>query len=221
MLTPPQLDLLRQDLSGLANIEYDEVMTELLDHYASLTERKMALNMSFEDASKWAWAELGSGEGLQQIQTDYEKSIKKQVRVRHFSIIKSYFGWPIAFTTVLTAGVIYRITPFIPAVGMMALFICFALAPALVVSYGTLKHMNQHRDSRKIIWTYLYTSGTTGVSGLYYFWLSGWGSFTDVKRATWLFQLHSTVSTVLCLLALLYAVSFIQLFKENFSLKLT
>ncbi|GAB2526243.1 hypothetical protein [Spirosoma aerophilum] len=220
MLTPTQLDYLQQDLSGLANIEYDEVMTELLDHYASLTERKMALNMSFEDASKWAWAELGSGEGLQQIQTDYEKSITAQVRTRHVEILKSYFRWPTFVTTTLVGALMYFTAPLITANGMFTIFFICGLSPLAVLFYGHRKHLDQQTDSRKIVWTYLRESGSLIFNMFYVFGINSLNSLFEEKSRIWLFQVHSTVGLVLCMASLLYAVSFVQLFKENFNLKL-
>ncbi|AUD04694.1 hypothetical protein [Spirosoma pollinicola] len=220
MLTPTELNFLRQDLSGLVNIEYDEVMTELLDHYASLTERKMTADMPFDEASKWAWAELGSGDGLQQIQTDYEKSIKKQVRVRHLEILKSYFRWPAFVTTALVAVLMYFTAPFITANGMFTVFYVCGLSPLAVLFYGHWKHLDQQTNGRKIVWTYLRESGSIIFNLFYVFGINVLNSLFEEKSKIWLFQVHSTVGLILCLLTLLYAVSFIQLFKENFSLKL-
>jgi hypothetical protein len=220
MLTPAQLDLLRLDLSGLANIEYDEVMTELLDHYASLTERKMDAGMSFDNATKWAWAELGSGEGLQQIQTDYEKSITAQVRTRHIEILKSYFRWPAFVTTALVGALMYFAAPFITANGMFFVFSVCVLSPIGVLFYGYREHLDQQTDSRKIVWTYLRQMYSLFWNLYYILGLSGVNPLFDVKSKNWLFQVHSTVGLILCMFSLLYAVSYIQLFKENFSLKI-
>ena len=41
MLAANQLQILRIDLKDLAGIEYDDVLNELLDHYATLTEQRM------------------------------------------------------------------------------------------------------------------------------------------------------------------------------------
>ncbi|GAB3026787.1 hypothetical protein [Spirosoma pulveris] len=220
MLTPTQLNYLQQDLSGLANIEYDEVMAELLDHYASLTERKIDAGMSFEDASKWAWAELGSGEGLQQIQTDYEKSITAQVRTRHFEILKSYFRWPAFVTTALIGALMYFTAPLITANGMFTIFFICGLSPSAILFYGYQKHLDQQTDSRKIVWNYLRASFSTVWNLIYVFGINNLNSLFEEKSRIWLFQVHSTVGLVLCMVSLLYAVSYIQLFKENFSLKL-
>lgn len=112
-LTTHQLNTLRHDLVSLATIEYDDVMAELLDHYASLTEQKMANGLAFDEASKWAWLELGSGVGLQKIQDDYEKGIQQQVKDQHLAIIKGYFRWPMLVTTALVGAVAYLTIPFL------------------------------------------------------------------------------------------------------------
>jgi len=108
MLTPSQLTVLRQDLHKLAQIEYDAVFAELLDHYATLTEQKMADGQSFEYASAYAWADLGSGEGMQRLQDDYVKAIRQQVAARHKAIVKSYFRWPTIVVTALMAVLVYQ-----------------------------------------------------------------------------------------------------------------
>lgn len=216
-LTTHQLNTLRHDLVMLATIEYDDVMAELLDHYASLTEQKMASGLPFDEASKWAWAELGSGRGLQKIQDDYVKNIQQQIGEQHISILKSYFGWPAAVTIALVAALIYMVAPFFPVLGMMALLCVFGMVPMILINYGFWKHMDKQSDSRKVIWMYLQKSGSLSW---YLFYFIGIDSFGSADKAIWLFQLHSTVGVVLCLLALLYSISFIQLFKENFELKM-
>ena len=106
MLTLTQLAQLRADLQQLAQIEYDEVLAELLDHYVTLTEQKMVAGLAFADASNYAWQELGSGNGLTQIQDDWERAIKHQIKTRHIEIVKSYFRWPTIVTALLIAGVV-------------------------------------------------------------------------------------------------------------------
>ena len=219
-LTPNQLKNLRNDLQTLANIEYDEVMNELLDHYATLTEQKMDNGISFEEASKWAWMDLGSGDGLQTIQNDYERSVRQQIRQRHLSILTSYFSWPKAVMTLLAATLIYLATPLVPIKGMLILLYGLGLSPMLVIFYGFRKHMDQQTDSRKIVWTYLRKSGSITWNLVYIFGLNTLNLSTDSKSVIWLFQIHSTVGIVLCWFALLYSISFIELFKENFDVKI-
>lgn len=215
MLTPDQLALLRQDLIILASIKYDEVMAELLDHYASLTEQHMANGLSFTDASKWAWAEMGSGEGIQQIQTDFEKSISK----RHIAIMKSYFGWPTIITTGLIATLVYVITPLMPLYMTRTLMKSFYLTPLLIILYEYRININKQADRQKIFWLYLTKSSKSWylLSILWGFFLN---DFNHRKSIAWLFQFHSTVGVILYCLSLVYTISFLQLFKENFELKM-
>ncbi len=215
MLTSDQLALLRQDLIILASIKYDEVTAELLDHYASLTEQHMANGLSFTDASKWAWAELGSGEGIQQIQTDFEKSISK----RHVAIIKSYLGWPTIITTGLIATLVYVITPLMPLNSMKILMESFYLTPTLIMLYVYRTNLSNQPDRQKIFWLYLTKSFSVGY-WLSFFWGFFLNDFNHKKSIDWLFQFHSTVGVFLCCLSLAYTISLLQLFKENFELKM-
>ena len=217
-LTQNQLNHLRCDLQELATIEYDEVMNELLDHYATLTEQKMANGMAFDEASKWAWVDLGSGEGLQAIQDDYEKSIKHQVRSRHIEIMKSYFRWPAFVTTALVGILFYLAIPLLPAKYTIVLLILFSCIPGLLLWWGRSRLLDKHTDTRGIVWKYVEASGVFVAqvvpAGLN---LTG-GLFSDSPTQTF-YQLHTSVSVVICLLLLLYTTSFIQLFREQFIYK--
>ena len=213
-LSPTQLAQLRQDLTILAVIHYDSIMDELLDHYATLTEQKMDTGLSFENASRWAWAGLGSGAGIQQIQTDFEESIGK----RHIAIMRSYFRWPTIVVTVLIATLVYLITPLVPANTMDILLSVFWIVPMLVFVYGYKTKKNSHSDRREILQIYL-TKSSGAI--LYSSWFSGFllREFTHKPTEIWLFQIHSTVGVILCCLSLIYAVSLLQLLNENFRLE--
>ena len=217
-LTQNQLNSLRADLQGLANIEYDEVMAELLDHYATLTEQKMANGLPFIEATNRAWAELGSGIGLEQIQTDYEKNVRQQVKIRHIEILKSYFGWPAFIITVLAAALIYIVVPLLPAQYVIGSIYLLSMVPALVLWWGRAKHIDKFTDSRGIIWKYVQKSGSFICSFVPAVCMLTSGLFSDGPIRTF-FQIHTSVSAVLCLLALLYSISFIQLFREKFTYK--
>lgn len=150
-LTPNQLKSLRYDLQTLANIEYDEVMDELLDHYASLTEQKMANGLSFNEASKWAWTDLGSGTGIQEIQTDYERRIRQQIRSRHVEILKSYFRWPVFVTTVLIGTLTYLFTQALSTRSLWLFFLVFSFAPYLLFIPDELKLVRYKRIKKKTL----------------------------------------------------------------------
>lgn len=211
-LTTTQLNALRLDLQRLANIEHDEVLDELLDHYASLTEQRMATDLSFEEANKWAWAELGSGAGLQAVQDDYVLDIQRQVRNRHFDIMKSYLRWPTFITTALIGVLVYLTVPLLPTDVIKVGFWFLALMPVAITVWGYQKSLD-HSSSGRITFQYMgrRMSGLPLNVGTVFF------IFDDPKSYL---QTHATVLVLVCLLSLLYTVSFMQLFREKFTLKI-
>ncbi len=216
-LTEKQLYDLKTDLQRLARVEYDDVLNEILDHYASLTEERMANDLTFENASRWAWSDMGGGDAIQQIQDDFVKNIRRQVGVEHLAVVKSYFRWPTIVTTALVAALVYFTVPVLPTEVVESLFWVAALLPVgLLVwqhfqtkpqpnSTGFLvrKRLNEigGRSINIVLWVSIYSGGYVGESA---------------KRTAYL-QTHTMVSVVLCLLFLLYMVSFIQLIRRPFT----
>ena len=211
-LTATQLSALRLDLQGLAHIEHDEVLDELLDHYAMLTKQKMSDGHPFDEASKWAWAELGSGVGLQAVQDDYVLNIQRQVRNRHFEIIKSYLRWPAFVTTALIGALVYLTVPLLPTDVVKVSFWLLALLPIAITMWGYRKSLD-HSSSGRITFQYMgrRMSGLPLNIGTLFF------IFDNPKNYL---QTHTTVLVLVCLLSLLYTVSFMQLFREKFTLKI-
>ncbi|GAB3927289.1 hypothetical protein [Larkinella terrae] len=217
MLTPHQLAILRQDLRTLAHIEYEEVENELLDHYATLTEQKMAEGHDFEQASSYAWAELGAGAGLNAIQRDFEKNIRKQISARHLEILKSYFRWPTVVTTVLIGVLLHYITPLIPARFILTGIYFTILTPIGILYYSYLKRRGQGSDSRKIIWTHLNARVAFFVN-IFHASLSI--SFQGEGAAkVHFFQTHATILCILECIVIVYLFSFVQVYNENFRYK--
>ncbi len=217
-LTTHQLHTLRHDLVALATIEYDDVMAELLDHYASLTEQKMDNGLAFDEASKWAWADLGSGAGLQKIQDDYEKGIERQVRTQHLAIIKNYFRWPMLVTTALVSAVVYLIVPMLSHKVLIISIYSFCFAPSTVLIWGHFKNTDRRISTGPIIWKYLQHKGFLAVNFLQIALNSG-GLFFDDSPQHWTrtyLPQHPNVSIALALLVLLYTSSFIQLYRYQF-----
>jgi ABC-type transport system involved in cytochrome c biogenesis permease subunit len=220
LLTTDQLTYLRTDLQRLADIKYDPVLNELLDHYATLTEQHMDTGMSFKEASKWAWNDLGQGEGIQKIQDDYIANVQQQIRCRHLTIVKSYFRWPAFLTTALVGVLVYLVVPLIPTDYVIALLYLIVLTPTAILLWlerklrqeptsqqalvfeNAAKHRNQHVNAVIISSNFLITS------------------IGNESRQTFL-QVHSMITVVVCMLLLLYAISFIQLLKERFDFRTT
>lgn len=211
MLTANQLNLLRADLRGLAGIEYDDVLNELLDHYATLTEERVEAGLSFEDASKWAWAALGSGVGIQAIQDDYVKNIQRQIRLQHLTVVKSYFRWPTFVVTALVGVLVYLTVPLLPHNVIKVGFWFLALTPIGITMWGHQKSLD-HSGSGRITFQYM----GRRMSGLP---LNIGTLFFIADNPNNYLQTHTTVLVLVCLLSLLYTASFIQLFRQHFTLK--
>ena len=218
MLTQDQLLVLRTDLKQLANIEYDDVLNEQLDHYASLTETRMAGGLSFDDASRWAWADMGSGKGIQDIQDKYVKNIQRQVDSQHLSIIKGYFRWPTITVTSMVTALVYVAIPMLPDYVIDSTFWVMFVIPVAFMSLWKYRYMQAIPvcSSKLIVKKRLHQM--LGYSSRYilYFILVSGGLFHPVKRTEY-YQAHTTATVILGSLMLLYNVSLIQLYSRQFT----
>lgn len=215
-LTPLQVKTLRYDLQELAHIEYGEVMTELLDHYAVLTEQQMATGIPFEEASKWAWAALGSGPGLQRIQSSFVKSIQQQVSHQHRAILKSYFRWPRLLTSLLVTILACVLVPTLPVKWVIVGVAITSLSPALLLLWFCRAGFDRKMNTKRIVWTYMKNKGAMVVNifqGSLNIPAALFGNGNPITRE-WL-QAYPVISVIACLLALLYRVSFVQLFYKK------
>lgn len=217
MLTTDQLAVLRRDLRILVSIEYDEILNEILDHYASLTEQKMANGQDFEQASRWAWADMGSGAGIQELQDKFIKALRQQVANRHKAIIKSYFRWPTVVATSLLLLLAYLVVAQISAKVYISglsgvLILCFLTQLVLKKWYGV-------NAKSKIASEYLIglSSQTVNLFQLSlnlpaYF-------FGESSVSVHFIQTHAVLAIALFVITVLYMVSFIQLSYEKFIYK--
>ncbi|MCX6218888.1 hypothetical protein [Spirosoma sp.] len=219
-LTPFQLKYLRFDLIGLGDIKYDDVIDELLDHYASLTEQKMTIGMAFEEASKQAWAELGAEKGVQKIQASFVKAIEQQIKMQHITILKSYFRWPTLVTTILVGLLVYMVVPLIPVKRLIVCTLLIGVIPFLFILRGYYYGFHQQTDTGKLIWEYLLNKCGLAVC-LFHLSLNLPNHFLEnAPESTRTFlQTYPTISVLICLLLLLYTASFIQLFQHQYKHK--
>jgi len=218
ILTTDQLTYLRVDLQRLADIKYDPVLDELLDHYATLTEQHMDTGMSFEDASKWAWDDLGQGEGIQKIQDDYIANVQQQIRSRHVAIVKSYFRWPAFLTTALVGVLVYLVVPLIPTDYVIALLYLIVLTPTAILLWLERKLRKEPTSQQSLVFENAARHRNQHVNWVIIgsnFLISSIG---DTSRQAFL-QVHTTLTVVVCMLLLLYAISFMQLLNERFNFR--
>jgi len=218
LLTTDQLTYLRVDLQRLADIKYDPVLDELLDHYATLTEQHMDTGMSFEDANKWAWDDLGQGEGIQKIQDDYIANVQQQIRSRHVAIVKSYFRWPAFLTTALVGVLVYLVVPLIPTDYVIALLYLIVLTPTAILLWLERKLRKEPTSQQSLVFENAARHRNQHVNWVIIgsnFLISSIG---DTSRQAFL-QVHTTITVVVCMLLLLYAISFMQLLNERFNFR--
>lgn len=219
-LTPLQLKSLRYDLVELAEIKYDDVVDELLDHYASLTEQKMATGLAFEDASKCAWTQLGGHRGIKHIQASSVKAIKQQISAQHMAILKSYFRWPTLLTTVLVGLLAYVVVPLVPVKALILSTFFIGLIPYLFIIRGYYYGFNKQTDTSKLVWEYMLHKGGLAVTFIQLGLNLPKGFLENAPQETRTFlQTYPTVSVLICLFLLLYTASFIQLFKHQYKHK--
>lgn len=217
LLATDQLTYLRTDLQRLADIKYDPVLNELLDHYATLTEQHMDTGISFEEASKWAWNDLGQGEGIQQIQDDYIANVHQQIRSRHLIIIKSYFRWPAFLTTSLVGVLVYLVVPLIPFGYVVTLLYAVILFPSAVMSWLERKLKNEPTSQQALVFENVTKHRNQHVNVVIFVSNFLITSVGDESRR--FLQIHSTITIVVCVLLLLYAISFVQLLNERFDFR--
>jgi hypothetical protein len=217
-LSSKQIHLLRQDLRTMAHIEYEEVENELLDHYATLTEQKMEIGQFFEYASANAWAELGAGAGLQQIQEEFVKNINKQVSNRHKEIVLSYFRWPTLVGTLLLCGLVYHLADILAPKSIYFLMQGLFIVPGLILLYAVIRKQNRYVDSRKLVWQYMGSRANLPMAFLHLTNMLNALLDEDSKPFLLVKSYPEWVMGLICIL-LIYSFTFLQLYRENFSYK--
>jgi hypothetical protein len=230
MLTPHHLNLLRQDLRTLAHIEYEEVENELLDHYATLTEQKMETGQVFEYASANAWAELGEGIGLQQIQEEYRSKITKKIRDRYWQIIAANFRWPTILIILLIGCSLFYYTTLFAEKYIFLSFFIFITAPALTYLTVWFKDMflflTKRRHCKKTVkgeavgramWIlYIFNQVVINFPKTYYILLDQ----ESIQPLT-LLTINSLFTSVILTLGLVFSLSYFKLYFENFQYRTT
>ncbi|ADB42466.1 hypothetical protein [Spirosoma linguale] len=227
MLTPSQLSILRQDLLEEANISYKEVLDELLDHYASLTEHGMDEGHSFDDASRKAWISLGSGQGISHIQERYKKLLLKQMQVQHWAIVRRYFRWPTLVTTLLIGVLAYLIAKAVPPGTLPLAFLVFVFAPYLLFIPGELRLFWRERIKKQELLTSLrrevvYRQARYGnYLYLVVIQLPALAASLFLDGTHWspnrpyLFEWHAGLSAALAFVAILYTLTYVELYKKH------
>lgn len=225
-LNETQLATLRSDLAKLAAIKYVDVRDELLDHYASLTERYVADGHNFEWASTLAWRQMGEGAGVQQVQDEWLEALTKQIKQRHRQILKSYFCWPALVSTALMGGLCYVLAGLLPSRYVVLFAAAIAVLPSgLVWLHFWWTQRRKPPTSQAFVVGKFFNIGTgyllntvnVGVNVLPFL-------FVDSEREPLrqLIEAHAGLAGLVCAAMLIAVFSLGQLYHEQFQrLKLT
>lgn len=244
-LTTEQLDLISKEIIQ-GGIKYQDLYEELLDHYITAIEDRMANGMAFGEAFgevnisfvnyrpaliERYYYDVRSlkkvtqySSGLSRLQKDYERNLKGEIKKRHWQIMGNYFRWPTVVTSLLVGALTFQFAYLVSSKTLFGFFVILAFAPILFLLPSTYLHcIGYLKKERKFInslkWTAIGAQAT--------FALSLFNCFVFVPRAVGI-ELKAfspqvqvaTVATLICFY-LAYSLSFYQLYKERFKVKTT
>ena len=158
MLTTDQLNFLKGHLNSI-NIKYEETFNEFLDHYATLTEQKIAEGVHFHDAWRLSLETMGGADKLRYLEEKSVEQWREQLSRRHWQIIRNCFRWPAIVSTVLVGVLVYQLLSMIGLryfrlltygfIGLpMIYFLLFQYLPTLVAYWqGKRSRIHSLKDA--------------------------------------------------------------------------
>jgi hypothetical protein len=122
MLTKEQIDFLFK-FCHQHYVHFYEVQAELVDHLATLIEQELEKDpsLSFESALDRAYNQLGGYKGMQKVQEEKKKQVRRAHARLRWRIFLAYFRWPKALFTATLA---------------LACFTAFSTLPPTVLQVG-------------------------------------------------------------------------------------
>lgn len=217
-LTVRQTQTLRSDLLYTANLEYEAIIEELFDHYATVVENDLLGGDSFEQCRQRAWNELGAEAGIKAIQKNYVKSIRRQIRTKHFDILKSYFGWPALVTTALLMLLVYVSVPLLSAFSLVIGMLLISGIPVVVLYVNYSKQAEERKNESQLIWKYCWHKGWLAWSiieiPLNMSWLDPKNAYTET-----FLQNHLSLVALFIFLLFIYILSCLRLYQTQLTNK--
>lgn len=235
-LTTEQLSLISQEIIE-GGIKYQDLYEELLDHYITSIEDRTEQGQTFIEAfgevhndfvnykrPKMVWDYYdNSGQpkfGLGKLQAEYEESLKGEIAKRHWQIIKSYFRWPTIVTTILVGLLTFQFAYLVPKKLLHSALIFAAILPAIMLLPTITKDIWLYIvKKRKFINSLKFNtiSKRVGFGFVWYYF------FSTIPRIFFDYNLmkqgHITVFALFICVYLAYSLSFYQLYRERFKVK--
>ncbi|MEZ0485802.1 hypothetical protein [Fibrella aquatica] len=214
-LSTKQLAELRHDITSLADIKYDHLTDELLDHYATLTEENMATGLSFYEASTAAFLAMGNGGGIQQIQDDYEEATREQVKARYREIVRGHFHWPTVVTTLIVGTLLLYIQLFaLPANLSKILRMAMSISPVIVIAAAWIPYLRKKDSRHRLTWEFITENGHWPINVL-----NGYCLASNAYDFSLPYSIDVVIITVIVTAILFQSVCLAQLTRETFYFK--
>ncbi len=149
MLTPQQNKLILAKLKS-AGLKYQEVYEELIDHYTTAIETKIAEGSTFEQALHAVHEDFGGNKGVKHIEERFNSQMFKFYRNLHLKNLGAHFQWPQALLTFLTGTLVYGLSYLLK--GNIILFFglsLLAFVPLVLSIYYFFKLRKEANYSKK------------------------------------------------------------------------
>jgi hypothetical protein len=243
-LTPDQLDLISKEIIK-GGIKYQDLYEELLDHYILAIEDRLTQGHTFGEAfgevhtdfvnykrpaRTWdhygVWETSFGGQtefGLGKLQAEYIESLSKEISKRHWQIMREYFRWPTIITTLLVGLLTFQFAYLVPLKIALIFFGFLSFAPLLFLLPDTFLHsIDYFKKKRKFInslkWSAISSRATFALSlfNCYIF----IPRVLEIELKTFSPQIQATIVATLTCFYLAYSLSFYQLYRERFKVKM-
>lgn len=241
-LTTEQVELISKEIIQ-GGLKYQDLYEELLDHYITAIEDRMASGMAFGEAfgevhsdfvnykcpvSVWDRYDIGGKPlfGLVKLQAEYEESLTGEIKKRHWQIMGNYFRWPTVVTSLLVGALTFQFAYLVPKKYFMAAMFIIAFSPILVVLPQSIKRYIEYYISKKGKFAmYLKENAVAGRTVFCISLANLIISTFNFSEHLFDYDLRAAVpvyiwAMILCFY-LAYSLSFYQLYKERFKVKTT
>ena len=140
--------------------------------------------------------------------------------MQHLDVLKSYFRWPTFVVTALVAVLVYMTVPLLPAYVVTIILWILLITPTTITMWGHRRSVDSQTSSGPIVFKYMQRIGGLFLHIMQVVLLNTRTPIFFNYKAEAYSQSQLTLSIIIGLLMILYTVSFIQLFKEKFTLKI-
>ena len=241
-LTTEQLDLIDTKIIE-GGIKYQDLYEELLDHYILAIEDRIGRGNVFEDALE----EVHSGfekyrypvsfryyydfgrfrtmqqpdYGLVKLQSEYKERLNKEISKKHRQMMKNYFRWPTIMTTLLVGVLTFQFAYLVPRTFFVWVMAACTFAPLLMLIPQTIKQIWDYASGKQKFVNSLKFNAISSRLGQLFALVS---VTLNLPRAFFDYNLFKDgplfiVAFLLCFY-IAYALSFYQLYREQFKVKM-